>query len=121
MDDFYSSGDGSPNLCYSEIAILTSTCNKYAPGKQTFYLQSINPMNEKNRGINKVTVNNDNIQNQDSSSESGELEMANNIVLDLPKDIARWYPTKWIPPGTRFIVSFIGGDLTKPQIVGRDF
>nr|DAE82534.1 MAG TPA: type VI secretion system component [Caudoviricetes sp.] len=28
---------------------------------------------------------------------------------------------KFIPPGTRFLVSFTSGDITKPVIVGREF
>ena len=46
---------------------------------------------------------------------------ASNLLLELPKEVARNYPKKFIPPGTRFLVAFIGGDLTKPVIIGRDY
>ncbi len=33
----------------------------------------------------------------------------------------RNFPKKFIPIGTRFLVSYTGGDISKPVIVGREF
>ena len=44
MDDKYNSDSG---LGFTEVGILTSVCNKYEPGYQTFYVQALNPMNMK--------------------------------------------------------------------------
>ena len=41
------------------------------------------------------------------------------FYIMLPKSIALTYPKKYIPVGTEFIVTFIGGDITKPMITGR--
>ena len=39
----------------------------------------------------------------------------------MPKEVVRNFPTKYIPPGTRFTISFLGGDINKPVVVGRDY
>jgi hypothetical protein len=42
------------------------------------------------------------------------------IKLKLPVSVTRTYPgAKFIPAGTRFIVSFTGGDLSKDPIIVR--
>ena len=105
----------------TEIAILTTTCDKYNPGKQSFYLQSLVPQQPRTPIEILTTVSTNNLENEDTSMMNGNATFGSNIIIDLPKDVARFYPKKFIPPGTRFLVSFIGGDITKPQIVGRDF
>ena len=119
MSEFYQNSD--MDLRGLEVAILTSTCNKYKPGKQTFYLPTLTPTKEKSRELTPVPSDNQNLENKDSDITTTEAIQGSNILIDLPKEVARWYPKKWIPPGTRFLVKFIGGDITKPQIVGRDF
>ena len=49
------------------------------------------------------------------------MNTASTIMLEIPTDVARKYPVKFIPPGTRFIVTFNSGDITKPVIVGGEF
>ena len=39
----------------------------------------------------------------------------------MPKEVARNLPTKFIPPGTRFTIAFLGGDINKPVVTGRDY
>ena len=103
------------------VAVLTSSCNKYTPGKQTFYLQSLNPFNAKANGVFTDTINTSNIKNADKINVTTSISCGSNIVLELPREVARSFPKKWIPAGTRFILSFIGGDVTKPIIVGREY
>ena len=43
------------------------------------------------------------------------------IMLEVPKEVARWFQTKFIPPGTRFVCNFDGGDSTRLKLIGRDF
>jgi len=116
--DFYSDID----LKYTEVAILMTTCNKYTPGTQTFYLQSLVPMKDKSNSIETEQVSASNLENKDISSITlSEVNTSSTIELEVPKEVTRNFPTKWIPPGTRFLVSFAGGNITKPQIVGRDY
>ena len=104
-----------------EVAELTTTCNKYHPGKQTFYIPSLNPMNSRPNTVTTLQDTTKNIRNANNTTTSATIECGSNIVLELPREIARSYPKKFIPPGTRFLVSFIGGDLSKPVIIGREY
>ena len=115
MDDKY-----KQDLTYTEVGILTSPCNKYKPGYQTFYIQALNPMNLKSNTKQTVSVKNNNIINKKGIT-SGKIEVGSNILIEMPKEVARNFPTKFIPPGTRFIIFFLGGDINKPVVVGRDY
>lgn len=110
------------DLKYTETIILMTTCNKFNPGIQTFYLQSLVPADSKSNKIVSEINDGSNILNKDKSGLGiSKVSTCNTIQLELPREIARQYPKKWIPPGTRFLMSFNGGDITKPKIVGRDF
>ena len=118
MQDFYSSLD----LKYIEIATLVNTCNKYKPGVQQFYIPSLVPFKNQQGLVKTVKNNTYNLQN--TSADKQNLGVTNattgsTISIALPKEHTRWYPTKWVPAGTQFLVTFTGGDITKPKIVGR--
>lgn len=108
------------NLDYTEVGILTSVCNKYKPGYQTFYVQALNPLNYKSNTVSTTSVSSSNIINA-NKPKSGKINIGSNIRIEMPKEVARQFPTKFIPPGTRFIISFLGGDINKPVVVGRDY
>lgn len=106
----------------SEVAILLTTCNKYEPGIQVFRLQSLVGLEENSTSIETKTLDTSNLLNSDISNiPISTANTATVIQLEVPRDITLKYPTKFIPPGTRFIVSFVSGDITKPIIVGSDF
>jgi hypothetical protein len=106
----------------SEVAILLTTCNKYIPGKQTFRLQSIVGLEENSDTQKTTNIGKANLLNKDASNIPISTANTSNVIdLDVPKEVTLNYPTKFIPPGTRFIVSFVSGDITKPIIVGREF
>lgn len=110
------------DLTYIEVAILMETTNKYHPGKCPFYLQAITPTKPKTTDTTTTSLSGkSNLANVDTNIGATNLETGNTISLELPKEVARNYPVKWIPQGTRFLVSFIGGDITKPVIIGRDY
>lgn len=116
MNDYNVNG----NLDSCVVGILTSVCNKYEPGYQTFYIQALNPMNMKSAVKNITKVRNPNIINKDRFN-TGSIESGSNIMIEMPKEVVRNFPTKFVPPGTRFIISFLGGDINKPMVVGRDY
>lgn len=106
----------------SEVAILLSTCNKYYPGTQIFRLQSLAGLNQNSNVMDTTSLSKENLVNKDTSNIAvSEINTASVISLEVPKQIAVKYPKKFIPPGTRFIVSFPSGDITKPVIVGGEF
>lgn len=105
----------------TEVAILIDDAvNKYHPGKQVFRLQSINGLQENDNSVQTVQISIPNLMNK-NSVDLGQAKLTAVIELELPRDVTRNYPAKFIPAGTRFIVSFNSGDITKPVIVGREF
>lgn len=118
QQDFYNSLD----LKYIEIATLMSTCNKYRPGTQMFYIPSLVPLQSQKSTTKKVINTTSNLQN--TSADKQKLGVKNattgsTIAINVPKEHTRWYPEKYVPAGTKFLVAFTGGDITKPKIVGR--
>lgn len=106
----------------TQIAVLLTTCNKYTPGKQTFRLQSLVGLKENSNQINTVSNSGSNLLNKDTSSlPIGDVSTSSVIEIEVPHEISRRYPVKFIPPGTRFLVSFSSGDIKNPIIVGGDF
>ena len=109
-------------LTTTQVAILLETTNKYIPGVKKFRLQAISGLQENSVGITKESINKSNILNKDIANlPINSINTSDVIELEIPKDVSRNYPTKFIPPGTRFIVSFTSGDITKPNIIGREF
>lgn len=110
------------DLKYIEVAILMDVINKYEPRTAPFYLQSLTPGKSKTTQTS-ITSNADtsNLANTDTSIGSTNVTSGSTITLNVPTEYTLDYPVKYIPQGTRFLVSFIGGDLTKPVIVGRDY
>ena len=107
----------------TEIAILLDdSVNKYHPGLQVFRLQSINGTQENSNIIDTTPVTIPGLMNRDRAAVGlGQAHTTAVVKLELPRDVTRNYPVKFIPAGTRFIVSFNSGDITKPVIVGREF
>lgn len=106
----------------TEIAILLDDAvNKYKPGVQIFRLQSVTGLKENSNAVDTIDVNIPHLMNKDKNLPLSQAYMSSVIKLELPRDVTRNYPLKFIPAGTRFIVSFNSGDTTKPVIVGREF
>lgn len=107
----------------TEIAILLDdSVNKYHPGIQVFRLQSINGTQENDTSIETVNIDTSSFMNKDTGALAiNQAKLTAVVKLELPRDVTRNYPLKFIPAGTRFIVSFNSGDITKPVIVGREY
>lgn len=107
----------------TEIAILLDDhVDKYHPGIQTFRLQSISGLNNNNREISTASVNLPYLMNKDKSGIlTNKIKYGAVLKIKLPREVTRNFEKKFIPVGTRFIVSFNSGDVTKPVIVGREF
>jgi len=114
--------NGLDDFTSSEVAILLTTCNKYTPGKQTFRLQSLVGLEENSSDVKTTTISKANLLNKDTSGIPISTASTSTVIeLEVPREVTANYPTKFIPPGTRFIASFTSGDITKPIIVGREF
>lgn len=102
-----------------EFAVLQHDINKYAPGIATFYIKALS---SKEGLLEKevVQTDNNNIVNNTNGLSIGKVELVSGIKLTVPLEIVRYFPTKIVPKGTVFLVAFVGGDLNKPTIIGRD-
>ena len=105
----------------TEVAILLDDAvNKYHPGTQVFRLQSVAGLKENSIAVETDNVDIPNLMNKKRPN-FGQVNMSSVVKLELPRDVTRNFPMKFIPAGTRFIVSFNSGDIIKPVIVGREF
>lgn len=108
------------NTTTTEIAILMDDhVDKYHPGIQAFKLQSVNGLQNNTREQQTFSVNIPNLMNKDPIN-IGKINTSSIIKIKLPREVTRDFPKKYIPVGTRFIVTFNSGDITKPVIVGRE-
>lgn len=106
----------------TEVAILLDDyVDKYNPGIQTFKLQSVVGLQENSRAVTTTYNTVPNLMNKDKNIGLSRVKTAPVIRLELPREICRNFPTKYIPVGTRFIVSFNSSDITKPVIIGREY
>lgn len=106
----------------NKIAVSLNTFDKYKPGKHLFYIQALTPTKDKNKKFKDSQADLSNVKNKDKGALNAKLpKVGSAIELEIPKEVSRWFETKFIPPGTRFVVAFDGGDATRPKIVGRDY
>lgn len=107
----------------TEVAILLDDhVDKYHPGIQTFRLQTIAGLNTNTRAVYSTQSRIPNLMNKDTSAlQFNPVNTGSVVKIKLPREITRNFEKKFIPVGTRFIVSFNSGDITKPVIVGREF
>ena len=105
---------------YTHEAILYEVVDKYEEGdpKHPFFIKALVPL-EKEAG-QTININKANIYNKDRNW-LATYSMTSEITIDLiiPRFIKMDYPDKYIPKGTKFLVTFIGGNLNNCQIIGR--
>lgn len=102
------------------IARLLVDVNKYKPGIPDFSIPTI--MNEDGLlQVQTIQNNTANVINQAATGNgSATSTITKSIKIAIPIEIMYFYPAKIIPKGTIFFVMFVGGDINKPVIVGRD-
>ena len=85
----------------TQIAVCTTTFDKYKPGKQKFFLQALVPMGAKNNEFSSSSADTSNILNKDVGALNIKPCQTGSIIeLEVPKDICRWFDVKFIPEGT---------------------
>ena len=106
----------------TRIAVSLDTFDKYMPGKQNFFIAACTPTKTKTKQFMQANSNLGNVLNKNKGSLNAKLpQLGSAIELEVPKDVTRWFEIKFIPAGTRFLVSFDGGNITRPRIIGRDY
>ena len=96
--------------------------NKFRPGKCKFAIASLM---DSDAGqvptTQKIKNDTSNIANKSKNGiDPTYTEVNNYIEIEVPVEHTIYYPAKVIPKGTVFWIMFVGGDINKPIIVGRD-
>lgn len=103
------------------VARLLHNVNKYKPGTADFSIPTI--MNDSGAIVQPQTIKNDTskLVNSDKSAVGiSSSTITKSIKIAIPQEVVYFYPEKIIPVGTAFFVMFVGNDINKPVIVGRD-
>lgn len=107
--------NGDATSTRQEIAILEQDINKYNPGSAQFSIPALAIGN-----TNTVTRLNKSLANKNLKKTSlSTVNISNTITLQIPKEYTRHFNNKIIPKGTKFIICFIGGDISNAKIIGR--
>jgi hypothetical protein len=123
VTDAGSMSKGINNLTSTDdVAILLDDCvDKYHPGTQVFKLQSLSGLQPDSKVLTTEYCRYSNLMNKDTTGLIPKpVNKSAALKLKLPVSVTRTFPdAKFIPAGTRFIVSFVGGDLSKDPIIIR--
>ena len=104
------------------VAKNVEIINKYNPGKCKFALSQLMGSNGSELpSTSKISNSTNNLANKDKSGiKPTYTEVSTYIEIDVQLEHTIYYHTKIIPVGTVFWVMFVGGDINKPIIIGRD-
>lgn len=133
------------DLKYPEIAIAAQDIDCNNPGNVKFIVPILTPNMDNSKIIEKsIYQNKQNLKNLNTPFEIDSILMTNYIKIPFPKELITGYNVntefdvlyektdsdiilKFIPKssnniiakGSKWIIVFIGGDITKPKIIGR--
>lgn len=126
---------------YLELAICVDRIDRYDPGSPKFIIPVLTPtMSKTDEQIKTVYQNTANLLNGDISPEVSTISMSNTLTIPLPREICGGIDTKildslvsainslggsanidysdrYIEKGSKWIVAFVGGDITNPKII----
>lgn len=110
------------DLKYPEIGIAMQEIDRQNPGTVKFIIPILTPMMDNSRIIEqKIYQVNSNLRNANKKQiEVEHLGLANYVNIRMPKEVC-WtpYDERYIPIGSKWIIVFVGGDITKPRVVAR--
>lgn len=118
-DTFYQNLD----LKYPETAILQQRCR---PGDIGSFLVPVLTPYQSSYTASKDTqhLNASNLMNAENNIGISTSVVSNTISLKIPNYLGNYAPQDmqgYIIKGTKFIVSFIGGDINQPKLIGGDW
>lgn len=91
-----------------EIAILQEDVPSANPGRAKFKIPTI------------ITENFSNMMNMRTNIMAGStINIEDTITLNIPTEYTYFYGSDIVPAGTRFLVSFVGGNVNDIRIIGR--
>lgn len=124
ISDFYDKLD----LRYPEIAIAIEDIYRPSPGRIKFIIPILTPIMDNSKIIEKTAYQTKyNLRNENKNLEVNDIRITNYIEIPVPAEICQTYNNiiepdiceLIIPKGSKWIVVFIGGDITKPRVISR--
>lgn len=126
MSDFYDKLD----LKYPEIAIAMEDIDRSNPGKIKFIIPVLTPNLDSTRLMsNTIYQTKANLRNNSSFKlEVENITLTNYIEIPVPSEVCMTLvcgtigmpdDIRYIKKGSKWIVVFVGGDITKPRIISR--
>ena len=121
MYDFYDKMD----LKYPEIAIAMDDIDRMNPGEIRFAIPILTPLMDNSKPVvDTIRQTKSNLRNDPSVKlEVDNIRIANFISIRVPQEVCNVYQlteeNRIIKSGSKWIVVFVGGDITKPRIISR--
>lgn len=100
----------------TDTAILLEPLNRYKDSYGVFRLQATTGLQRNTKLITEQTLDTTNLMNANPVT-TGTVTKAACVKLRVPQHIRRGYQKKIIPEGTQFDCIFVGGDITKTEII----
>ena len=116
--NFYDNMD----LRYPEIGIAMQQIDRLNPGLVKFIIPILTPNMDNSRRVeSKIHQNKDSLMNKNKNIEIETLDIRNYITIKMPREVCSLFymsdTDRYIPSGSKWIIVFVGGDITKPKII----
>lgn len=117
------------DLKYPEIAIAMEEIDRLDPGLVSFVIPILTPTMDNTKLVTKtVYQNRSNLRNSKYTAyEIDNVELSNSVFIKVPIEVTGGLALlntsdipdsiRYIPKGSKWIVVFVGGDITKPRII----
>ena len=119
--DFYDTLD----LKYPEIGIAIQKIDRLKPGNVKLIIPVLTPNMDSSKIINQtIYLNKQNLKNKNTQTfEISNLTLTNYIEVPFPAEICMLSDidedNRYIASGSKWIIVFVGGDITKPRPIAR--
>lgn len=120
MSDFYDKLD----LKYPEIGIAMEDIIRSESSMVKFIIPVLTPNLDSTKLINQTIYQNKiNLMNENKSKfEVDNIQLTNYVQIPVPVEVRGNYPyvgNDVIEKGSKWIIVFVGGDITKPRAIAR--
>lgn len=120
VTNFYDTLD----LKYPEIGIAMQDIDRTNPGKVKIIIPILTPNIDSTKLVEKISYQNtSNLKNADKRTVNIQnIKITNYVEIPFPKEICTTYDgdkENIIKAGSKWLIVFVGGDITKPRPISR--
>lgn len=109
------------DLKYPEIGVALQDINTSNPKNIKIAIPVLTPeLQTKDIMKKNIKLNTSNLMNSyENMIETDDLELRNYMKLTIPSEVATSKGEDYILKGSKWLIMFIGGDITKPKVTAR--